>query len=179
MTCPEAGRLHLDSGTPLDSRKTNRCLYEIINGELVTTDLFNYVMLLVSYKCGDILELESKPCSCGRPGLTAKVLGRVEDKIRTFNGLKYPGQITMPSLPGILNYQVVRQQEKGVEIWIQPQPTQDLVFEPLVDWTESTFGKVSAQVLFSDIEVINSTLYRKCKDKFWTSVILKALGILA
>ena len=65
MTCPEAGRLHLDSGTPLDSRKTNRCLYEIINGELVTTDLFNYVMPLVRYKCGDILELESKPCSCG------------------------------------------------------------------------------------------------------------------
>jgi len=77
----------------------------------------------------------------------------------------------MPSLPGILNYQVVRQQEKEVEIWIQPQPTQDLVLEPLVDWTESTFGKVSVRLLFSDIKVTNFPLYRKCKDKFWTSII--------
>jgi hypothetical protein len=65
-------------------------------------------------------------------------------------GLKHPEQITMPTLPGILNCQIVRQQEKLVEIWIQPQPTQDLVLEPLVYWTESTFRKVSAQLILSE-----------------------------
>ena len=45
LTCPEVGRLHLDC---------DRCLYEIIDGQLVTTDLYNQVMPLVRYKCGDV-----------------------------------------------------------------------------------------------------------------------------
>jgi phenylacetate-CoA ligase len=67
MSCPEAGRLHLDE---------ERALYELIDGELVTTDLANTTMPMVRYRCGDRVEFYSDSCPCGRSGLTAKILGR-------------------------------------------------------------------------------------------------------
>jgi phenylacetate-CoA ligase len=67
MSCPEAGRLHLDE---------DRALYELIDGELVTTDLANTTMPMVRYSCGDRVEFYRDPCPCGRSGLTVKVLGR-------------------------------------------------------------------------------------------------------
>jgi phenylacetate-CoA ligase len=67
MSCPEAGRLHLDE---------DRALYELIEGELVTTDLANTTMPMVRYRCGDRVEFYADACPCGRSGLTAKILGR-------------------------------------------------------------------------------------------------------
>jgi hypothetical protein len=67
MSCPESGRLHLDQ---------DRALYEIVDGELLTTDLANTTMPMVRYSCGDRVEFYSDPCPCGRSGLTARVLGR-------------------------------------------------------------------------------------------------------
>jgi phenylacetate-CoA ligase len=67
MSCPAVGRLHLDE---------DRALYELIAGELVTTDLANTTMPMVRYRCGDRVEFYSDPCPCGRPGLTVKILGR-------------------------------------------------------------------------------------------------------
>jgi phenylacetate-CoA ligase len=86
FTCPEAGQLHLDS---------DRCLYEMIDGELVSTDLFNETMPMVRYRCGDVLEINSEACTCGRPGPTAKVLGRVEDRIYTLQDRAFAGSIKM------------------------------------------------------------------------------------
>jgi phenylacetate-coenzyme A ligase PaaK-like adenylate-forming protein len=165
MTCPEAGRLHLDS---------DRAFYEVIDGELVTTDLFNYVMPLVRYKCGDVLELDEEPCVCGRPGLTAKILGRIEDKVKTREGVKYPGEIIMPPLDSILNYQVVRQQDH-IDIWLQPQPG-EISLEALSDWIQTTFGEVSVQILLDDSTwespkkfSVNSTSWiRTITEKSWS-----------
>ncbi len=67
MSCPEVGRLHLDE---------DRALYELINGELVTTDLANTTMPMVRYRCGDRVKFYDDACPCGRSGLTVKVLGR-------------------------------------------------------------------------------------------------------
>ncbi len=67
MSCPAAGRLHLDD---------DRALYELIDGELVTTDLANTTMPMVRYSCGDRVEFYADACPCGRSGLTAKILGR-------------------------------------------------------------------------------------------------------
>ena len=163
MTCPEAGRLHLD---------TNRCLYEVIDGELVTTDLFNYVMPLVRYKCGDILQLYNEPCPCGRSGLTAKVLGRIEDKIHTLEGIKYPGEITMPSFDSILNYQVVRQDDK-IDIWLQPKPSIELLLEGLGNWVDNTFGEVNVQILLDESNFNLQTEAKKHKneDNRWIRTI--------
>ncbi|HBL59682.1 MAG TPA: hypothetical protein DDZ80_14700, partial [Cyanobacteria bacterium UBA8803] len=147
LTCPEAGRLHLDS---------DRCLYEIIDGQLVTTDLFNRIMPLVRYKSGDLIELNSQTCPCGRSGLTGNILGRIEDGVRTLDGIKYPGEITMPPLDGILNYQVLRREGTEIDIYLQPAPVNELSLEPLITWVRKTFGEVDAQVFLDESQPINA-----------------------
>ncbi len=86
FTCPEAGQLHLDS---------DRCFYEIIDDELVTTDLLNETMPMVRYRCGDVLEINSRPCACGRSSLTAQVLGRVEDRKYLLQDRQFAGRVKM------------------------------------------------------------------------------------
>lgn len=158
LSCPERGKLHLDS---------DRALYEIIDGELVTTDLYNVVMPLVRYKSGDILQLDT--CDCGREGLTAKIKGRIEDKIRTINGVKYPGDIIMPPLEGILSYQVVREKD-SINITIQAS-SDEISLKPLQDWTKSIFGEVKAQVFLDDTPLLDTSPKLSYNDAEWIESI--------
>lgn len=141
LTCPEVGRLHLDC---------DRCLYEIIDGQLVTTDLYNQVMPLVRYKCGDVIDLDSSACACDRPGLTGKILGRIEDTIRTVDGIKHPGEIVMPPFDGICNYQVIRQGKNvTVQVDLEDRAIAPNILQPLRTWVNTTFGKVNTKIIFS------------------------------
>ncbi len=158
LTCPERGQLHLDS---------DRCLYEIIDGQLVTTDLYNYVMPLVRYKSGDILHFDS--CSCGHEGLTATIKGRIEDRIRTKDGVKYPGEIIMPPLEGILSYQVIRE-ANSIDIKIQAS-SDEISLKPLQNWTQSIFGEVSAQVFLDDTPLLDSIPKLSYNDAEWIKSI--------
>jgi len=140
FTCPEMGRLHLDS---------DRCWYEVIDGQLVTTDLWNHAMPMVRYQGGDVLQLDPDSCPCGRPGVTAQLLGRREERIRTATGDRYPGELTLPSLEGILNYQIIQQRlpdrEPSLIIRLQPHP-RTFSYTPLTQWVHATFGSMSTQL---------------------------------
>lgn len=157
LTCPEANRLHLDR---------DRCLYEIIDGQLVTTDLYNYTMPLVRYKCGDILQLDSEACPCGRLGLTAKILGRIEDKINTNNGSKYPGEIVMPQFDSIASYQVARTKNNQLNITICPA-SDELSLAPLSTWVNNTFGNIPVQVFVEDFQDVDNLPKRSYDDASW------------
>ncbi|MGB3265258.1 MAG: hypothetical protein WBA89_15045, partial [Microcoleus sp.] len=164
LSCPEGGRLHLD---------VDRCLYEIIDGELVTTDLFNCTMPLIRYKCGDRLQLYSDACGCGRSQITAKILGRSQEQIKTQQGWKYPGEICLPKFPGILNYQIVRQNQLDVDIWLQVEPQQSLELSPLQLWLENLFGEVRGRVIVdsSDLSQLENT--QSCSDLEWIEWVTK------
>lgn len=155
LTCPEANRLHLDS---------DRCLYEIIDGQLVTTDLYNYTMPLVRYKCGDVLQLDSG-CKCDRPGLTAKILGRIEDKINTLSGSKYPGEIIMPQFNGIASYQVAKTKDNCLNITICPTDEPNLA--PLGKWVNNTFGNIPVQVFVDNLQDVDNVPKRSYDDASW------------
>ena len=141
ITCPEAGRLHLDG---------DRCLYEIVDGNLLVTDLYNTTMPMVRYCNGDRLQIDSTACSCGRLGLTARVLGREEEAIKInddeindeTNGkasLCWPGEIALPSFPGILSYQLQLSAQKQ-QLWVLPEAAHcppDLT--PIKSWLDKTF----------------------------------------
>ncbi len=122
MSCPEAGRLHLDE---------DRALYELINGELVTTDLANTTMPMVRYRCGDRVEFYDDPCPCGRSGLTVKVLGRMAPRppILDFDQAQPSGE-TEPAMGSeivrAIDSQTWVQQlsEQPWSLWLaQPLPT--------------------------------------------------------
>ncbi|MGC9505756.1 hypothetical protein [Baaleninema sp.] len=134
LTCPEANRLHLD---------VDRCLYEVIDGQLVTTDLYNFTMPMVRYCCGDVVELDETPCSCGREGLTATVCGRVEDTIATSRGRMLSGKLQLPPFPEILNYQVIRR-EHSIDLILKDvvENWSDRDLYPLENWLRQTFGNL-------------------------------------
>ncbi|MEA5469516.1 hypothetical protein [Spirulina sp. 06S082] len=161
LTCPEKRCLHLDE---------ERCFYEIIEGELVTTDLFNLTMPLVRYKCGDILELDREGCQCDRMGITAKIKGRVEDKIRTLTGTKYAGEIDLPSLEAILTYQIRRRKNKQVEFLLQPTQSDRLPLDDLKNWTDRTFGEIEAQIYVQSRDIIE-TKSEFIGDREWIEII--------
>ncbi|MEM9539021.1 MAG: hypothetical protein AAGA60_05855 [Cyanobacteria bacterium P01_E01_bin.42] len=161
LTDPKKGCLHLDE---------NRCLYEIVEGELVTTDLFNYTMPMIRYKCGDILELNDEGYQCDRKGLMAKIKGRIEDKIRTKTGIKYAGEIELPPLEGILTYQVRRRQNKRVEFLLQPTHSDRLPLDGLKDWTDEIFGEIEAQI-YTRSRDIPDVSYQSCSDREWLDII--------
>ncbi|MEM0978848.1 MAG: hypothetical protein AAGH78_01105, partial [Cyanobacteria bacterium P01_H01_bin.58] len=135
--CPEAGRIHLDEQS---------CFFEMVDGSLVTTDLWNETMPLVRYQCGDVVHPYDTPCPCGRPGLTVQVLGRVEDRIGTRQRTKLPGEVNMPALPGILHYRIQRPFPKLVAALIQEDTSltnkdASLPVKPLQAWVNTTFGE--------------------------------------
>jgi phenylacetate-CoA ligase len=161
LTCPEKGSLHLDE---------ERCFYEVVAGELVTTDLLNLTMPMIRYKCGDILELQRVNCSYDRMSLTAKIKGRREDKIRTLTGNQYAGEIELPTLEGILNYQVRRREKKQVEFLLQPIHRDRFSLDNLKNWTDRTFGEIEAQVYIRSRDIIE-TKYEFCSDREWIEKI--------
>ncbi len=169
LTCPEVGKLHLDA---------ERCLYEIIDGKLTTTDLLNFTMPLVRYQCGDILELDCDPCPCGRPGLTARILGRVEDRVRTIQGIQYASEVSLPSIKGILNYRILRQPDNQLDILMKTKKTSNnLSLDPLVDWANTTFGNVKAQIYWDDSTEAPETVEISCDADTWIHQITqKGLG---
>jgi len=130
MSCPEAGRIHLDE---------DRCLYEVMDGELVTTDLWNTTLPMVRYVSGDVLALYSDPCPCGRAGLTAKILGRDKQS--------GSGEIELPAFPGVLNYQIKVEGSQRI-VWVQPEKSiAEETTLPLREWFEDTFGAGKTEVL--------------------------------
>ena len=161
LICPERRHLHLDE---------ERCLFEVVDGELVTTDLFNFTMPLIRYKCGDILELNRDRCECDRVELTATIKGRVEEKIRTLTGDRYTGEIELPLLEGILNYQVRRREEKRVEFLLQPTYGDRLSLDDLQIWTDGIFGDIEAKIYLRSRDII-ATEYESCNDNEWIEKI--------
>ena len=152
LSCPEAGRIHLDG---------DRALYEIINGELLTTDLYNTTMPMVRYRNGDRLMIHPTPCPCGRAGPTARLLGRDTATI-TIEGQPYrPGEIDLPVFPGILNYQLqIRPNQR--RLWVQLEDTRPEVVEshllPLKAWLQDTLGTVSTEILIEPLNAIHARL---------------------
>ncbi len=57
-------------------------------GEIVVTDLCNYVAPVIRYRLGDVATVATSTCDCGRalPTLIAKINGRVVDQIKLPNG---------------------------------------------------------------------------------------------
>ncbi|MEB3225267.1 MAG: hypothetical protein VKJ86_05625 [Synechococcus sp.] len=173
MSCPERGNLHLDE---------QRCFYEVIDGALVVTDLWNEVMPLVRYRCGDGVALGRSPCACGRPGLVAKVLGRLEDRIQTAKGIQLTGMVPLPSLPHIDFYRLERRSPFELAAWVKLQPhltPLDAIQaqQSLRNWVESIFGTVQLTLNFEPEQVTNPPKPEPLEDLAWVEWLTqKSIG---
>jgi phenylacetate-CoA ligase len=90
-------------------------------GDLIITDLHNYVMPFIRYKIGDRARIsKDRKCKCGRNlQLIDEVVGRTFEIIKFPNGNRVGGTfwtLLMKTVPGIIDFQVV--QERYDEILI-------------------------------------------------------------
>jgi hypothetical protein len=183
MTCPEAGRLHLDE---------HRCFYEILDQHLISTDLWNETMPLIRYQSGDLVQPYDTPCPCGRPGLTVEILGRMEDRVTTLNGLMPTGKVPLPPLPGILHYRIQRVAPKQVLAWamvdsahqkspspnhpdVDPSQAQDALRsqaqDALKSWVQSTFGPSAVAITWAEARLAEPPLPLPWTNQQWQAVI--------
>ncbi len=134
FTCPEKNRLHLDD---------TRCLFEVRGEELVTTDLYNCTLPAVRYLSGDLVALE-RACTCGRPGITARVLGRAEHRVLIRRERTPAGAVDLENDSGISTYAGARDEKGNVIIHAvsaphEPKPV-DLAHAAAY-WAERKFGE--------------------------------------
>lgn len=79
--CPHGG-LHINEET---------CIVEVLDGQIVVTNLFSFSFPIIRYKLGDYVTLANVPCKCGRHrSLISDVQGRVGKNIIGENGERFP-----------------------------------------------------------------------------------------
>lgn len=92
-------------------------------GEIVITDLDNYVFPMIRYKIGDLGVLSDKKCSCGRNlPLLEKVEGRIFDLIVGVNGNVVAGTfwtLLRNKIKGWNKFQIIQENKERIEILIE------------------------------------------------------------
>lgn len=86
VSCPQRDGVHL---------LEPEFIFEVVDGELVATNLGRWGSPLIRYRTGDRVELSREPCSCGNPfaKIVGGIRGRVDDMF-TIRGVNvYPSQV--------------------------------------------------------------------------------------
>jgi len=82
-------------------------------GDLVITDLHNFVFPFIRYNLGDRARISSRKCSCGRTlPMLDEIIGRTFEVIQFPNGNRVGGTFwtfVMKSVPGIRDFQVIQE----------------------------------------------------------------------
>lgn len=92
-------------------------------GEVVVTDLDNYVFPFIRYRVGDLGAWSEKECACGRPfQMLDRVEGRTFDVIIGTNGNRVPGNfftLLKYKINGVDQFQIFQKQRNKVEFLIK------------------------------------------------------------
>jgi phenylacetate-CoA ligase len=90
--------------------ETGAAVAEGVRGELVITTLGRIGMPVLRYRTGDLVELTTEACACGRPLARIKggVLGRADDMLTVRGVNLYPSVIDdlIHAMPSIIEYEV-------------------------------------------------------------------------
>jgi phenylacetate-CoA ligase len=97
-------------------------------GDIVITDLDNYVMPFIRYKTGDLGSLSSEPCRCGRGLSVIKTLkGRKSDNVITPSGKTITSYRFTQNLghdtKNIAQWQVIQKETNKLVVKIVPKKT--------------------------------------------------------
>ena len=110
----------IDGNRPCNAREV---------GELVVTELNNYVAPLIRYRTGDFASLSEEPCKCGKTlPVIENLFGRAYDMIRNSEGKLFHGEFIMYIFEeaqrknlGIRSFQVKQEDVRSFEIKIVPE----------------------------------------------------------
>jgi phenylacetate-coenzyme A ligase PaaK-like adenylate-forming protein len=107
-------------------------------GEIVVTDLCNYVAPVIRYRLGDVATVATSTCDCGRalPTLIAKINGRVVDQIKLSDGRVLNAMPLVDHLQASVGYPLTLIQNEHSNFTLKcysTYPTQSIVKK---DWIE-------------------------------------------
>ncbi|HET9530586.1 MAG TPA: AMP-binding protein, partial [Blastocatellia bacterium] len=113
-------------------------------GELVITNPGRGAMPVLRYRTGDLVELTTEPCPCGRSFARIKggVLGRADDMMIVRGVNIYPGAIDdlMRGIPGVVEYEVVIRRIAGMDdLLIKTESDAGVSFEEIERSIQSGF----------------------------------------
>ena len=113
--------------------QTCEAVPEGTRGELVITTLGRAGMPVVRYRSGDLVELTTEPCACGRTLARVKggVLGRIDDMLIVRGVNVYPAAIDnmVRAVPSIVEYEVeIRRVEEMDDLLLKVETTGELPF---------------------------------------------------
>jgi len=127
--CELRNGLHIDNSRYLlELIKNNKPAKKGEEGEVIVTNLNNYVMPFIRYKLGDKAAFAKKKCSCGRGfPLIKELKGRIIENFKTPDGriLNYHFFSTVldNEHENILKYQIARSKNNQILINIVPNAT--------------------------------------------------------
>lgn len=121
--------------------QTGEAVDEGTRGELVVTTLSRPGMPVLRYRTGDLVELSTEPCPCGRTlaRIRGGVLGRADDMMIVRGVNLYPSAVDnlLRALPSIIEYEVEIRRISGLD---------DLLLKVEIDERDS-FRRVQQAVL--------------------------------
>lgn len=115
--CPH-GSMHINEET---------CIVEVIDGEIIVTNLIGYSFPTIRYKLGDYVSISDQKCKCGRNhSIISDVLGRIGKNIVGLNDSTYPSLTLYYIFKSLalefdisLNYTAVQNEVGSLDIYIQ------------------------------------------------------------
>jgi len=94
-------------------------VFEVLEGELVATNLGRWGSPLVRYRTGDRAELSREPCSCGSPfaKLVGGIRGRADDMFTVRGVNLYPSQVEdiVRRHPEVLEYLIEHRRSRQMD----------------------------------------------------------------
>ena len=118
----QSGAIHLNEAEfifEVIDPQSGQAIGEGQRGELVITNLGRVGMPVLRYRSGDLVELTTEPCDCGRRFARIKggVVGRADDMIIVRGVNLYPGAIDnlIRSVPNISEYEVNIRRMSGMD----------------------------------------------------------------
>ena len=113
-------------------------------GELVITNLGRAGMPVLRYRTGDLVEMTSEPCACGRHMARIKggVLGRADDMMIVRGVNIYPSMIDniVRGVPGVAEYEVEVRRVRGLDdLLIKIESPDDQPFDSVANSLAQAF----------------------------------------
>lgn len=131
----------------------DQCLVEVVDGRLVVTSFIRRTQPLIRYELGDLAELDTSPCACGRSlARMGAIAGRADDVLdlpATAGGTVavHPIAIRSPlaAVPELRRYKVIADRD-GMRVLVELREGSGAVADRVADLLRDGLAKAGADV---------------------------------
>jgi phenylacetate-CoA ligase len=150
----------------------DQCLVEVLDGRLVITSFIRRTQPLIRYELGDLAELDTSPCACGRSfARMGAIAGRADDVLElpaVAGGTVtvHPIAIRSPlsGVPELRRYKVIRDRD-GMHVLVELRQGGDAVAQRVAAVLREGLAKAGADV-HPQVSVVDALPENSATGKF-------------